>query len=111
MNRGVRWLWTVLREPNFSLNGPPGLDALLLLGAPETMVWLIVEDWDGTRQGPPFWIFEATLSAAITTLKNHHLLEFYVVSRSLNWLVGENHHNVLFAVGDHAVKVLQGLAD
>jgi hypothetical protein len=72
-------------------------------------VWLIVEDWARARQGPPFWLFEATLAGAIARLQNHHRLEFYLVSRSFDWLVGENHHAVLFAVGDHAVSVLDAL--
>jgi hypothetical protein len=90
--------------------GPHELDVLLTFGPPETPVWLVVEDFGRMKDGPPFWIFEATLAAAVATLKNHHLLEFYVVSRSLTWLVGENHHDVLFAVGEHAVSVLGEIA-
>jgi len=40
---------------------------------------------------------------AIAALDNHHLLEFYLVPRSFEWLVAENEHNVLFVVGDKAV--------
>jgi hypothetical protein len=82
---------------------------LLTFGPPETPVWLIVEDFGGTKQGPPFWIFEAALAGVVATLKNHPLLEFYVVSRSLTWLVGENHHDVLFAAGEHAVAALRDI--
>jgi hypothetical protein len=34
------------------------------------------------------------------------LVEFYVVAHSWEWLVGENHHDVLFAVGDHAIAAV-----
>jgi hypothetical protein len=106
-NRMRYWLWEDLRSPHLSLAAPHELNALLKLGPPTTPVWLIVEDWDGTKRGSPFWVFEATLAAAVSTLKNHHLLEFYIVSRPLTWLVGENHHAVLFAAGEHAISVLQ----
>jgi Family of unknown function (DUF6756) len=112
--RGLRsrsnpWLWEDLRDPTISLAGQHEIRTLLALGAPETPVWLIVEDFGRTKQSTPFWVFEATLAAAIATLENHHLLEFYLVSRSLDWLVGENHRAVLFAAGDHAVAVLRDI--
>jgi hypothetical protein len=110
--RGERrrhWLWSDLREPYFFATGRHDLSVLLALGPPTTPVWVIAEDFSGAKQGPPFWVFEATLAAAVATLKNHHLLEFYVVSRPLTWLVGENHHDVLFAAGEHAIGVLRGI--
>ncbi|HEY8947143.1 MAG TPA: DUF6756 family protein, partial [Polyangiaceae bacterium] len=112
--RGLRsrtssWLWEDLRDPTISLAGRREIRTLLALGAPDTPVWLIVEDFGRMKPGTPLWVFEATLAAAIATLENHHLLEFYIVSRSLDWLVGENHHDVLFAAGDHAVTVLRDI--
>jgi hypothetical protein len=101
------WIWEDLRPPTLSLPAPDELGVLLTLGPPSTPVWLIVEDWDGTKRGAPFWIFEATHAAAIAMLKNHHPLEFYIVSRPLMWLVGENHHDVLFAAGEPAISVFQ----
>jgi hypothetical protein len=109
-NRNLRCLWEDLSDPHSFVDGPHDLGVLLTFGPAETPVWLIVEDFGGTKEGTPFWIFEATLAAAVATLKNHHLLEFYVVSRSLTWLVGENHHDVLFAVGEHAVAGLREIA-
>lgn len=104
------WIWEDLRPPRLSLPAPDDLDVLLTLGPPSTPVWLIVEDWDRTKRGTPFWIFEATLAAAVATLKNHHLLEFYIVSRPLTWLVGENHHGVLFGAGEPAISAFQTIA-
>lgn len=106
-NRDRYWLWEDLREPHVSMKGSRELGWLFELGPGETPVWLIVEDFDGEKRGAPFWLFEATLAAAVATLENHHLLEFYIVSRSLEWLVGENHHDMVFAVGDHAIDVLR----
>jgi hypothetical protein len=109
-NRGRLWIWDDLRDPQFSVVGQLELESLLILGSPDTPVWLVVEDFNRTKRDSPFWVFEATLEAAVATLKNHHLLEFYIVSRALTWLAGENHHNLIFAAGDHAVAALQKIA-
>ena len=105
--RDRHWLWNDLRDPSTFLIGPRNLDVLLELGPSSTQVWLIAEDFARKKPRAPFWVFEATLSAAVATLQNHHLLEFYVVSRAMTWLVGENHHDVLFAAGEHAIEVLK----
>jgi hypothetical protein len=51
-------------------------------------------------------VFEGTLAAAVATLDNHPLLEFYLVARSFDWLVAENHHNVLIVAGEQAASAL-----
>ena len=111
--RGCRtrqWLWNDLRPPSCFLRGRHDLTLLNRLGPPDTPVWVIVEDFASTKRNAPFWAFEATLSAASATLDNHHLLEFCIVSRALTWLCGENHHDVWFAAGDHALAVFDDLA-
>jgi hypothetical protein len=106
-NRAEYWLWQDFSEPCVAFHGPHELATLLSLGPPGTLVWLLVEDEAGFKEGPPFWVFETTLSTAVAVLKNHHLLEFYIVSRNFDWLISENHHDVLFAVGNHAVSLLE----
>ena len=106
-NRMRYWLWEDLRPPTLSLPETHEPNVLLKLGPPSTPVWLIVEDWSGTKRGGPVWVFEATLAAANATLQNHHLLEFCIVSRPRTWLLGENHHGSMFAAGEHAISVLQ----
>ncbi|NUP14030.1 MAG: hypothetical protein HOW73_48975 [Polyangiaceae bacterium] len=101
------WIWNDLLDPSFFLGGTHDLDLLLALGPASTPVWLIAEDFASTKRSAPFWLFEATLTAAVATLRNHRLLEFYIVSRSFTWLIGENHHDVLFAAGAHAIEVLR----
>jgi len=109
-NRAAHRLWDDLREPTFSLRRRADAATMLALGDPATRVWLLVEDWERKKTGPGFWVFEATLDAAARTLDNHHLVEFYIVSRGLDWLVAENHHDMLVAAGEHAVEALQRLA-
>lgn len=107
--RSRQWLWNELRSPCGFLQGRHDLRLLNRLGTPNTAVWLVAEDFSSTKRATPFWMFEATLSAAAATLANHHLLEFYVVSRPMTWLCGENHHDVWFAAGDHALSAFRDL--
>jgi len=106
--RDQRWIWNDLRDPYESLQNHENL--LLEFGPPDTPVWLVTEDWGGGKRGAPFWLFEGTLGAVSETLDNHHLLEFFVVARSFEWLVGQNHHDIWFAVGELSVAVLQKLS-
>ena len=109
-NRKANWFWDDFREPNLSVHRRADEDALLALGSAATPVRLLVEDSGRRKRGPAFWVFEATLDAAARTLDNHHLLEFYLVSRHLDWLIAENHHDVLIGVGDRAVAALHRFA-
>lgn len=104
-----RWIGNDLRDPYASFQTDQNL--LLHFGSPGDVVWLIAEDFSSAKQGPPFWIFEGTLDAVSATLDNHHLFEFSVVSQSLSWLVGQNHHDVWFSSGSHAVAVLQRISE
>lgn len=108
-DRLKRWIWNDLRDPYASFQTDQNL--LHRFGSPGDVVWLIAEDFGSTKDGPPFWVFEGTLSAVSATLDNHHLLEFYVVSQSLTWLAGQNHHDIWFGSGTHAVAVLQSFSD
>ena len=109
-NRKAMWLWEDFRGPEFSVQGPHDLDDLLSLGPGETPVWLVVEDRHRAKRGTAFWIFEGTLASTIATLSNSFCIEFYIVGRSFDWLIAENHHEYLIAVGDRAVAALKRLA-
>jgi len=103
-----RWIWNDLLDPTAFFQTDQNL--LLRFGTPSDLVWLITEDFGATKDGPPFWLFEGTLGAVSTTLDNHHLLEFLVVSQPLTWLAGQNHHDIWFASGAPAVAVLQRIS-
>src|SRR5258706_13553318 len=77
------WIWEDLREPSLFLRGARDLELLATLAPPSSRAWLIAEDFEGAKARPPFWFFEATLGAIAITLRNHHSLEFYVVSQDL----------------------------
>jgi hypothetical protein len=104
------WLWSDLKvaevphlrlvEPSESLRVLP----LVISGAPR--VWFIAEDFSGQKRHGAFWLFETDAEAVVCVLGEHHLFEYYVVDSHLEWMVGENHHNLLFAVGEPAASRL-----
>lgn len=104
------WMWEDFREPSRSLSTGHDIALLATLGSGTSRAWLIVEDFADSKAGAPFWLFEATLDAIALVLRNHHRLEFYVVSRDLTWLIGRNHHDCWFVAGEHAVATLQPMA-
>lgn len=44
-------------------------------------------------------------------LGEHHLFEYFIVGWHLEWMVGENHHDVLFAVGEPLASKLFAVRD
>jgi len=96
-----RWLWTVLKghldshqltPEDQSADPPVWLHSLV---EPESAVWLVLEDWTGTKRQEPFWVFEGTARAAAAAVAEVPFCEYYVVHRRFSWLLCENHHGVL----------------
>jgi hypothetical protein len=87
------------------------LEALPLILPAFSPVWLLAEDFGHRRKAlGSFWLFETDTEAAVHVLGEHHLFEYYVVQRHLAWMVAENHHNVLIAVGEPVAARLESLA-
>ncbi|GAA0498846.1 hypothetical protein GCM10008937_02540 [Deinococcus depolymerans] len=58
-------------------------------------MWLVLEDWTGTKRQDPFWLSEGTARAAAAAVAEVPFCEYYVVHRNFRWLLCENHHGVL----------------
>ena len=56
-------------------------------------VWFVAEDFGRTKERGG----------------EHHLFEYYIVGRKLGWMVAENHHDVLMAVGEPVASRLDAL--
>lgn len=63
--------------------------------ASDELVWLIAED--GSL--PHYPVFETTPKIASLVIGECHAFEYYLIAKDLSWLLCENHHNVLCAVG------------
>ena len=90
------WLWEHFSEAVRSANLPSPMDVLRHMSAASDPVWLLVKDWHHTKREGKYWLFVTDLGAATDTLENHHA-----------WLVAENHHGILMAIGALPVDALQ----
>ena len=99
---GVTWLWQHLKNEGVSTQTENGLNFIGSLFEPDLMVWVIFEDWDRTKKNGNYWVFEGNYGAAINVLNNMHGIEYYIVDRKFNWMIMENHHDILIAVGEPA---------
>jgi len=47
-----------------------------------------------------FWLFEGKVGSIYNIIEELGLYEYYLVSKQYKWLLCENHHEVLYAVGE-----------
>lgn len=96
---GVRpgFWWERLVVPEESWHVPDGrsLDHLTQV-VPDDLapVWVV------TFWADPPDVFASTPSSIAKVFAECHALEYFFVPRDLSWLVGENHHEFLIAVGE-----------
>jgi hypothetical protein len=106
---GVTWLWSHLRGQGVSVRTVGGVALLGEMRPREERVWLLVEDFDRTKEDGNYWVFEGAFGAVIEVLMNLHAIEYYIVDRHMDWMIVENHHNVLIGVGECAESFLKKL--
>jgi hypothetical protein len=59
-------------------------------------VWFVAED----EQLPYFPVHETTPAIAQEVIGECYAFEYYPIAKDLSWLLCENHHDVLMALGD-----------
>ncbi|KZZ56195.1 hypothetical protein A3762_11270 [Oleiphilus sp. HI0125] len=89
------WMWDSLREPFEKCDVDDGLPYIAsLLNFAETY-WFIASDECGK-----YWVLEGTGQAILRTLEESPYFEYYIVNKSMSWLVCENHHGAVFVKGE-----------
>ena len=99
------WWWEAFRDPSASLEVADGNGWRLLPGlAPDAQerVWFIAED----EELETFVVFDTTAEVASRIIGDCYAFEYYLLAKDFNWLICENHHNVLFVVGEAVVPRL-----
>lgn len=94
---GASWWWErfVLPSEGVHVEDGKGYARLTsLVPDPAEHVWWVVEG-DG-----PFLIYDATTSAIQAVLGECYAFEYYLVAKDLGWLLCENHHDTLIAIGE-----------
>jgi hypothetical protein len=66
-----------------------------LVPDPDELVWFIAEDF----VEPEFSAWEATPRDIQAVLGECYSFEYYLIQQQFRWLLCENHHDVLIAVG------------
>jgi hypothetical protein len=94
----VRFWWEHLKVPHESWATSNGYQYLEQLAAdPDDACWLIT---DLDEENDVMGVFECSAAVATTLLGECPAFEYALVDRSLQWLVIENHHDILIVTGD-----------
>ncbi|GGK24425.1 hypothetical protein GCM10008955_17520 [Deinococcus malanensis] len=101
------WLWEGFKGSRVSTPVEDGPSVMAQLLAPHDLVWLLLEDWEGTKKRGNYWVFEGEVQSVTAVLKHLFHVEYYVVDREFAWLLCENHHGVMTAVGRTMPERLQ----
>ena len=73
----------------------------------EERVWFVAQDWGRNKHDGGFWLFEGKIQAIVSVLDEMFGFEYYIVSKKFEWLVCENHHDVLIGVGQPIVAKIR----
>lgn len=70
-----------------------------IISSHDDMVYVLFEDVIHFQ--PKYWIYEMGISELICIIGNvNGLNDFYIVSKKLDWLISENHEDIVSFVGD-----------
>jgi len=97
-NQINNWWWNFFLEPTRTYYPENVFETLPLLIDERKTVYFIIEDERKVKES--FWLYEGKLPAIIAVLKELSFEEYYIVSKKLDWIICENHHNLLIASGE-----------
>jgi uncharacterized protein DUF6756 len=105
----ARWWWEHFSPPVGAARFPDGKGfthiAALVPDALEK-VWFVAED----DQLPYFPVYDVTPSAAQAVIGECYGFEYYLIAKDLTWLLCENHHDTMIAVGRVRERLAAGLS-
>lgn len=104
----ARWWWECFRKnlPAYSRQLDYAYNFLdQIVPVREEKVWLIVEEYHPIS----FRLYLGTVPNIQKVIGECPSFEYYLVACDYSWLVCENHHNYLIAVGDKVVARFQEL--
>lgn len=106
-NTNVSWIWEYLNTGGTGLRTDKALEIIQPLFCKEAEVWLLVEDKCSEKEAGNFWLFKGKYLAILDTLMNYWSLEYYIMDLHLSWMLFENHHEFLGAIGEPAESLLK----
>ena len=99
------WWWEHLREPKagFQPDGIPGFDIIpRLVPDGDAPIYFVAEDDSDSF----FPVYLTTTRIAASVIAECFSFEFYLLPTDFSWLVGENHHDVVFGSGEPIVQAI-----
>jgi hypothetical protein len=104
-----RWLWDAFKLPRCSMPLDDATTVLKELMPPTETVWFITEDARRNKRHGNYWVYEGKIGPIVDVIRETHYFEYYIVSKKFEWLLCENHHDILMAVGQPMVNQLERL--
>lgn len=99
--------WEVLKLPSQSWK--PDSDAFEQISSivpdPEESIWFVPQD------DPENPIFETSTTTAIQVIRQCAAFEYAICSRKLKWMIIENHHDYIVAVGREVIERMRRLKE
>ena len=104
-----RWWWESFSKPAESVHFTNGKGFEIIteiVPNKKELVWFVAED----DQLPTYPIYEATPDAINKIIGECYGFEYYIIPKSKEWLLCENHHNNLIGLGDLIINKLVAYA-
>jgi hypothetical protein len=101
-----RWWWEYLQEPQVGIY-PQDIQAFALI--PELVpdadapLYFVAED----DPAPYYPVYFATTRNAMAVVRECSYFEYYLFPPDFSWLIGENHHEVVFGTGEPIVRAIK----
>jgi hypothetical protein len=104
------WWWEALRQPVAYCQPADAIGLLKDLAPADELLWFVVEaDEVPAKSEGNFWLYEARVEFIARVLRELPHCEYYVVGRKCDWLLCENHHDMLIASGAPMTEKLSGM--
>lgn len=100
------WWWESFSQPSFSVQFPDGKGYELitkLVPSSTELVWFLADE----EQLSVFPVYEGTPEAIQSILGECYAFEYYIVPKTKEWLLCENHHNNIIGIGEQVISNLK----
>jgi hypothetical protein len=97
-NTHFNWWWSSFKGPEYDLHFTNGqaYECLDKLIDAREQVWFVASD--SRRESNKFWLFQGRIQGIQSVLREHYAFEYYIVSKKYEWLLCENHHDILIGL-------------
>lgn len=103
-----KWWWDSFLDQIYYFQPENVFNALPMLFDEKDSVWFIIED--ESKKSEHYWLYEGNIYSIVPVLKELPFGEYYIVSKKLEWILCENHHNILIGCGEPIINRMKILS-